>query len=114
MTGVLRAGYDLMRVKEAIRCAKLAEPTGHEQRALLLALRGHVRALLPYAEVRRGELDPRGHVWFELGNIVVSARTLADSTPLPGREAAYVLLLAGSAEQLLAHVEDDSRVEMPR
>ncbi|WP_329315021.1 DUF6415 family natural product biosynthesis protein [Streptomyces sp. NBC_01262] len=114
MTGVLRASYDLMRVKEAIRCAKLAEPTGQEQRALLLALRGHIRALLPYAEVRRGELDPQAHAWFELGNIIASARTLADSTPLPGREAAYVLLLAGSAEQLLAHVEDDSRVEMPR
>ena len=81
---------------------------------LIRVLRGHIRALLPYAEVRRGELDPRRHVWFEVGNAIVSARTVADSFPLPGQEANYLVLLAGAAEQLLVLIEDGSHLEISR
>jgi len=59
-------------------------------------------------------LDPRRHVWFEVGNAIVSARTVADSFPLPGQEANYLVLLAGAAEQLLVLIEDGSHLEISR
>jgi hypothetical protein len=103
MHGGRRAGYDPVRVREAIQNGKVGDDLSPTQAgALARALRRHVRALLPYAEARRAELDRESAEWREIGELIAQTRNAEAD-----RHVTCVVSLALRAEKLLAHAEGE-------
>ncbi|MGI5457643.1 DUF6415 family natural product biosynthesis protein [Streptomyces sp. CA-249302] len=108
------AGFDSMRIREAIRAAKSWEQAGvyphpHTLAAVTKALSGYVTTLVPYVSIHLESLPGGSRGWSACGEAIERSQEARDVAPGEGLKAAreHAYRLAVHTETLLRYAEQD-------